>query len=300
MQRVKARAFTLIELLVVLAIIGILIGLLMPAVQMVRESARRTDCLNRLKQLGVAAQNYHDTHRALPPGFRVPEETMWSAYLLPHLEQKNIADKIDLNGPWNDITTDNGQACALFLESFRCPSGLAAESETYLSWTERVPCNYLGCGSGTSRNESGALPWVGDENSDAIFFRNSKTRYAEIGDGTTHTVLIGEALHRADIRQDDYDGDTQVIDHWYIGSDELYTGKEASECLGSTAIPINAVFDESSPVNDKELCFSSNHPNGAQFTFADGHTQFISENIDPQLWSAIGTIRGGETVGRIE
>jgi prepilin-type processing-associated H-X9-DG protein len=284
-------------LLVVIAVIGILIAILLPAVQNVREAARRVDCANRIRQQVVALINYHDTARKFPPGYAIPEQTLWSAYILPQLELGNVYNRLDFDGPWNTLPDVNGEACATVLDVFRCPSADAPERIEYLSWVERSPATYLACGSGSSRNESGPLPYVGDENSDAIFYVNSWTNLKEVVDGSSRTIALGESLFRLDVTAPDYDGELQVVDHWHTGSDEVVTLKEASEGLGSTAIVINAVFDDSLPINDRELCFSSNHAGGAQFAFPDGHVTWISESIDAATFRALGTRVGGEYVG---
>ena len=135
-----------------------------------------------------------------------------------------------------------------------------------------------------------------------MFYQNSRIRTSDILDGASNTMLIGESVPDQDIRGADYSNNVQKIDHWIVGSNELgiqydsvHQSAEVSECLGSTACPINATMIASSSINDMELCFSSRHPGGVNFTFADGHTRFISEDISPTVYSAIGTRRGRET-----
>ena len=305
-------AFTLVELLVVIAIIGILVGMLLPAVQMVREAARRTECLNNLKQMALAMHHYHDSHRKFTPGYTWPAQTMWSAYILPHIDQNNIYNTIDLDGPWAEDDTPNEMACGTYISLFQCPSSgvfeHAGEFENQ-GIKDRVPSNYLACSSGTNNRESGELPYVGMPESDGIFFRNSATKFKDIIDGTSSTVLLGEAIFDYDIWGQDYHNGWEVVDHWYIGTREFDNeypehfpdiSTEVSEALTSTACPINSTYIENAPVNDKELCVSSRHPSGAQVAFADGHARFIAENIDLVLWSALGTRAGGEVNSSID
>lgn len=304
-MRPKRRgAFTLIELLVVIAIIGILIGLLMPAVQMVREAARRTQCSNNLKQMALAMQNYYDVNRHFPPGYEHPSQAMWSAFLLPHIEQNNLFRTLDMSGPWDVDGSPNELACATYIQMFQCPStDVVQHHPTGQGFANRVPCNYLACSSGLINRESGELPFAGSPDSDGIFFRNSKTRMADITDGSSNTVLIGEALFAIDVWGQDYDESWEVVDHWYIGSNQFQienpkngpdNSEEISEALGSTACPINSTKIDGAPINDKELCFSSDHPTGIQVAFADGHVRFIAENINPVVWSAVGSRSAGE------
>ncbi len=302
-------AFTLVELLVVIAIIGILIGMLLPAVQAVRESARRTQCLNNLKQMSLALLNYESTFGHLPPGYSYPAEAFWSAYLLPQVEQNNLYETIDLEGPWIISGSANHDACASYIALFQCPSSGVVEHESNAQGIDgRVPCNYIACASGTNNRESGEKPYVGDDDpqlSDGIFFENSETTLAQIIDGQSNTIMIGEALHDFTLWGQDYADSPEVVDHWYIGSNGLgpYSSDnsiDVSEAIGSAACPINSTQDEDSPINDKELCFSSRHPGVAQLGYADGHAGNVRETIDPEVLSALGTRNGGEVVSSFD
>lgn len=282
----RKRGFTLVELLVVIAIIGILVALLLPAVQAAREAARRIQCGNNLHQMAIAAQNYHDTNRTFPAGFILPNQTFWSAMLLPQLEQNTIYDTLNFSATWS--SGPNAAACSTLIPMFRCPSAPVAEHTSVQGIVDRVPCTYLACGTGLTRNESGVSPLAGDSNMDGIFFINSDIGIRDILDGTSTTVAIGEALFDTGIRGIDHGGTVHIVDHWYIGSPNLYRA-DVSETIGSTAVPINRIFDESAFIDEKELCFSSQHPGGAQVAFADGHVSIVNETIDAAVWSALGT-----------
>lgn len=306
------RGFTLVELLVVIAIIGILIAMLLPAVQMVREAARRVQCANQVKQLSLAMLNYESAFKRFPSGFSHPGMTMWSGAILPQIEQTNLHGTVDIDGPWSaagGATIDNSSALGTFLPIFRCPSA-AIERLQYdpLVDGDRVPSCYLACASGLNNRESGELPWAGMgrynqyPESDGIFYFNSKTRAAEITDGQSNTILLGEALPDQNLTDQDYSGNLQKVDHWYIGSGELAdydsllaTGSaEVSECLGSTACPINSIKDPDTTINDKELSFGSSHTQGVNMAYADGHILFIRDSVDSQVWSALGTRANAE------
>ena len=118
---------------------------------------------------------------------------------------------------------------------------------------------------------------------------------ADITDGTSATMMLGESLYRYDVQGIDHEGNLQGVDHWYFGTWDDLAGINASETLGSTAIEINAVQNASRTIDEKELCFSSHHPGGAQVAFGDGHVSIIAETIDATVWSALGTRAHGET-----
>ena len=310
-----ARAFTLIELLVVVAIIGILIGMLMPAIQSVREAARRIQCANNVKQQVLAMHNFEGCHGRFPAGFTAPQGAMWSAFILPFVEQANLFERLDLNGPWHgrDGKTNNTNVMQESLSLFRCPSASLdlAQYDPFAA-TDRSPSSYLACASGLNNRESGERPWCGMEQvgglpeSDGVFFLNSATRIAEIFDGSSNTVMLGESLPDQTLLGMDYSGNQQKVDHWHTGSEEVggypvdgQDSAEVSECLGSTACPINSIMIDDAPINDKELSFGSLHPTGINMGYADGHIRFISEDVDSQVWSAIGTREGGEPDNRV-
>jgi prepilin-type N-terminal cleavage/methylation domain-containing protein/prepilin-type processing-associated H-X9-DG protein len=287
--------FTLVELLVVIAVIGILAAMLLPAVQMAREAARRTECINNLKQMGIALQNYHDALQTFPSGFILPDQTLWTALILPQMEQGPLHSTLEFGLPYNTPGSPNAKACATLLEMYRCPSSAVEKHVSIQGIQNRVPCTYIACTSGLLKHESGPPPTVAMIPTDGIFYANSGTRFADLIDGSSSTVAIGEALCRPDINGPDHSTAIQIVDHWYIGTAGIgaTTGtNEVSEILGTTAVPINRIFEPAAFVDEKELCFSSRHPGGAQVVFADGHATFLAETIDAKVWSAMGTRRG--------
>ncbi|MHC4399411.1 MAG: DUF1559 family PulG-like putative transporter [Planctomycetota bacterium] len=296
MKRSSARGFTLVELLVVITIIGMLISLMLPAVQSAREAARRVKCQNNLHQMGIALHHYHGGHRCFPSGVIRPNRIFWSGLILNELEQMPLFNTLDVGRSWSEDGSANERACATYLEVYQCPSSTVARHHEHgQGIAQRVPCTYLACTSGAVARESGPPPVAGTSDSDGIFFVNSAVRFADVYDGSSSTVAVAESLFRIDVHGPDHTGTVQVVDHWYIGTPEGF-GNEISESMGSTAAAINSVLMENVFVDEKELCFSSEHPNGVQVLFADGHGSHVQETVDRDLWSALGTRKGNEVI----
>lgn len=204
----KRHGFTLVELLVVIAIIGVLVGLLLPAVQAAREAARRMQCQNNLKQLGLAAHNHESALRTLPPGFRGNPVNgapyyfdTWGplAYLTPFMEQSNVYNSIDLSLTMFQLVPPFGiqapDAVRTRVPTFMCPSDTMESvcSDAYAIPGEFAPNNYAFCmGTGTTRGVTG---WLGSPyEADGIAFGKSKIRITDIKDGSSNTVMASERL----------------------------------------------------------------------------------------------------------
>jgi prepilin-type N-terminal cleavage/methylation domain-containing protein/prepilin-type processing-associated H-X9-DG protein len=357
MTHLKRRGFTLIELLVVIAIIAVLIGLLLPAVQKVREAANRSKCHNNLKQIGIALHNFHDARGKFPPG-AVDNGAMWSAWLCPYIEQDNLFNDMDVrpeNGNWDgEITGQPGwngdwacpnpgfanasitsglgtanagvgggsgpaterniAACELLISLFRCPSSNLPEhvyGPSYENWIvqKRVPISYAVCGSGVKAQ----LRVVADINNlDGPFqmihnigggnFTGRRMRIADITDGLSSTIFVGEEGYDLQpsytVAQLDLPGVARRKAVWQFGSDSIDCQMSYNEAFGSTGVkmnyPVRAVGDA-----DQEAyiaSFGSKHTGGANFLLGDGSVRFISDSIDPTIYSGLGTRAGGEVV----
>ena len=256
------RGFTLVELLVVISIIGILVGLLLPAVQYSRESARRMSCQNNLRNQVLALQNFHDAHQKFPPGrFSLrPTGHSWVTYSLPYLEQANVAAQIDLRRPWDD-PRGNESATRVILPILRCPSSLL-NLPGDIDYGGMMGSALSGLKFGELRNQafgSGVLVNV----SPAV---SSPIRFADITDGTSHTICIAESVDR----------DPNEGGRWGDGRN----------CFAHTNGPINV---------DQSEIFSM-HPGGALAARADGGVIFVRESIDLYVLGSLCTRNGGEVI----
>lgn len=285
------RAFTLVELLVVIAIIGILIALLLPAVQAARESARRTSCFNNLKQWGLGLQLYHDTHASLPPGWigaeagsnadwvEGPTGWAWGALTLPFVEQQNVAQQV-VRYDYPVAAPQNAAARETHLELFSCPSDsgkkffdLHAEgsSETVLA---RLPSsNYVAVFGTVELDECEGLP-IGERcESDGAFAHQSSIEFRQFKDGLSATIVVGER--------------SSTLGHsTWLGI--VPEGEEAfARVLGIADHPPNYAAGH---LDD----FRSEHPGGANFVYADGSVHFLADGIDAGIYQALATRAGGD------
>jgi type II secretory pathway pseudopilin PulG len=299
----------LIELLVVIAIIAVLIALLLPAVQQAREAARRTQCKNNMKQLGLALHNYHDTHGVFPFGFD-ERETLWTAMILPQIEQAPLYGTLIWQEPgpgnWDADGSPNEKACGTVIDVFRCPS-MPLDPRDNENIPGRVPVSYRGCaGSNVYSDDVSTIPpgvpagatALEQAPLDGMFHGCSRIKMRDILDGTTNTVMLGESF------TDTFSKDGQQMDYWQFGApqtggwDYVDTGgTEYSEGLGSTSVKINARLDPTVHGVLMEMSFGSYHVGGAHFGLADGSVRFVSENIDLNTLHGLGSVKGREVLG---
>lgn len=302
---VGRHGFTLVELLVVMAVIGLLVALLLPAVQMAREAARRTACQNNLRQLGVALQNYHDQIRVLPFGWNT-HGTGWSAMILPQLELQPLYDTLLFSDTASWANGPNEVAAGTLLSVFRCPSMAQPEHVDDANIRGRVPTSYRGCGSSDVLSDDASTRPAGfrsfeEAEHNGLFYGCSRVALRDIVDGTSTTIMVGESYTDIKFMQDN-----NAMDYWYLGSPQIDScrcdgsnaGTEFSEFVGSTAGRLNARLIATTSGYEKEIAFGSYHPGGAQFCFADGSVRFLGDSVDHKVYRALGSRNGGEVAGR--
>jgi prepilin-type N-terminal cleavage/methylation domain-containing protein len=269
-------AFTLIELLVVIAIIAILIGLLLPAVQKVRDAAARLECQNNLKQIGIALHTYHDRMKGFPPGYVSAVDATgadlgpgwsWAAHLLDDLEQRNLKQQINFTLPVGHA--NNAAARNTFLPIFYCPSDAYVGTFTPEDQTFTVAHgNYVGV---FGSNEMEDNPGAGN----GILFRNSKIHLNRITDGTSNTLMVGERCSKL--------------------MKSTWTGSIAGMDEGPALVLGSADHPPTHPAAHEED-FWSHHHHGVNVVLADGSVRWVSDTISEEVWQALATRAGGEVV----
>ena len=314
------RGFTLIELLVVIAIIAILIALLLPAVQKVRGAAARIQCGNNLRQLGLAAHNYHDVRQTFPPG--VNQDQYSSApqyrghtlfvYLLPYVEQDNLYRQWDFTTPLNNASGGTSARTATVLRVLLCPvdviplNPVASQGRTY------AITSYGGSGGSRSFDPASA-------STDGVFHttgpgsqlapNQGPVCLADITDGTSNTLLFGERSH-LDPNYDSY-ATAGLASRPSMASWGWWAASEGRLAVGdvtlSAYVPLNYQVPSApgsgdsgsfKPVEEQRVCaFGSNHGGGANFTLADGSVRFITQSIPLSTLRQLATRAGGEAVG---
>ncbi|MBI1346328.1 DUF1559 domain-containing protein [bacterium] len=313
--RSRASGFTLIELLVVIAIIAILIALLLPAVQQARESARRTQCRNNMKQLGLALHNYHDNFQLFPMSYTTDGQfttatygRSWMMGILPFIDQAPLFNQIDHSAPMANSTTSplptpyspNTVVAMTVLTAFLCPSdsgnnqgklnGRANITNDYWgvtdykavagnnwAWGNFVYTHPTGRNATNNNGLDAGNGWMCRNNRGAAGPFISGLRH--FTDGTSNTLLVGEALPGRCIHNT----------WWFF-----------NHTTATCAVPLN-YYQKNQSITPGDwpnnYSFASEHVGGAHFTMGDGTVRFLSENIDLQLYRNLSTIDGRETVG---
>lgn len=315
------RAFTLIELLVVLTVMAILVALLLPAVQQAREAARRLSCSNNLKQIGLALHNYHSAHGCFPQGRGGAFPGIFSAqaYLLPYLEQSSLQNLVDFSAAPTTFSipgtvfdgSSNLDAATTSVPVFLCPSDAGPG---------RVPGSEFGATNYAANAGSGTVNFGSLRKADGVFYRGSRTDFADIRDGATNTVAFSERLlgsgrpvtstppdaARRAMWELPGGSDTTPADCRAAATGAWYVERGAKWILGNYG---NTIYNHYYPPNaadwdcmnmqqQKALATArSFHPGGVMTLLCDGSGRFVSDHIDLEIWRAAATRRGHEVIG---
>lgn len=328
MRSRSRHAFTLIELLVVMAIVGVLVGLLVPAVQKTRETANRLSCKNNLHQIGLALHSYHDSHKVFPPGYvsTVGPSSLsddqgpgwgWAALILPYLEYQDVYNQIKFSADIKDPV--NADVRTISLAVFRCPTDAPMTDTVFTvdQLNDPTPdyttplldvngkpvqvahCNYVGIfGNPEITVDPGFLSPVPERSlaHRGMFYRNSRISLTDVLDGASNTLFVGE--RSSNLAYATWTGAVTGGQVPPKKPDTLNFGPEGAPilCLGHTGDSSDVPpHTPNSPVNHVDD-FWSRHVLGVNFLFVDGSVRVIGNNISPTVWWALGTRCGGEVV----
>jgi prepilin-type N-terminal cleavage/methylation domain-containing protein len=307
--------FTLVELLVVIAIIGVLVALMLPAVQAAREAARRTQCSNNLKQIGLATHNFHDTYGKLPVGTHDDDNRSfcWRVWILPFVEQTNLYNQMAQNGMWvppqmgnsaNGVNVDSVPAsevagvatvaalCKTKLPFYTCPSDILpmVDNDGY------AKTNYCGNMGPAIGDINGCAILKGELQEGVFLMANDNnttwtTSLATMTDGTSNTIMAGEISVTQDIKPSSLSDKRYPI--WAGGNNNGTCNGLA--VAGSTLrfVDVNYFINRKTGV-ESNSSFGSKHPGGAMFVLGDASVRFINESVSTVVWRAAGTRNGGE------
>jgi prepilin-type N-terminal cleavage/methylation domain-containing protein/prepilin-type processing-associated H-X9-DG protein len=324
--RIRRSAFTLIELLVVIAIIGILIALLLPAVQKIREAARRAQCQNNLKQIALASLNYHDAYGRFPPGVNLQIDPYYGQQyvsefgnppvpgmsfslqeaLLPYIEQSDLQNGLILNqtnmyGIYSDSQYVNCTGPSSYganqLKVWVCPDDQLPDPAV-TTYTDDSGTNYY-FGMASYGGNAGTIStyWT-DETRDGIFWLNSRVNISMVTDGTSSTLFFGERYH-LDPAFDQLTG-TPIVTYGGWAWANVYSMEDH---MLSARVPINYLVPPGTMIDynyfyqDSRLCaFGSGHDRGANFAYVDGSVHFLSDATSLVVLQGLATRAGGEVV----
>ncbi len=297
----QRKGFTLIELLVVIAIIAVLIALLLPAVQQAREAARRSQCKNNIKQLGLALHNYHDTFRALPPGAiqnfqtNAQNEATWISMILPNIDQQAIYNKANFSSCFGCTSSPGNpsyEITTILIPMMLCPSDRSVD----LALNAYRRGNYV-ANSGIGALQSLTTPKDPSRIS-GPFTMNSKTEMRDFLDGTSNTVLVSEIIK---VDGNDFRGvmhypEGSLYQHDRTPNTGIPDGIRTSLCVSVARAPCVGTH---SAYNDRQITMSarSQHIGGVHVLMGDGSGRFISDNISLTIWQGLGTQDKGEVLG---
>ena len=327
-MRCVRKAFTLVELLVVIAIIGILVALLLPAVQAAREAARRSSCTNNLKQCALALHNYHDTHRKFP-GIGESSSRAFSvlAKILPYAEQANLQDLIDFNRPIYGgahggpqvIDPANEDAARTFVPMFRCPSDGTEDLFTEFDCDGANGQAYRGSNVVVCTGSARDSYWDLRNRTDGLFYYNSACGFKNMTDGTSNATVFSETIlgngiaqgpppnkpyeavayigHQSNVNPDVAALASGAVRYWQGHRGYAWISGKSYSTTFST-------YDTPNPPHSDVYQFAygwfaarSFHPGGVNVAMGDGSVRFVSETVARTTWQNLGSINDGNVLG---
>jgi prepilin-type N-terminal cleavage/methylation domain-containing protein/prepilin-type processing-associated H-X9-DG protein len=305
----RTRGFTLVELLVVIAIIGVLVALLLPAVQMARESARRTQCSNNLKQISVGLYGFHDSYGHLPPGaidtsttsnarrkLNIPGSTIhaWGIFVYPYIEQKNLSDYYKWDKNWYDA--ENKSVRETYVATFICPSSprpkrLDNSTTSGVAWTAAASDYGICNGTNVALFPLGLIDAGTNRKPQGVMRVNELQKFSDVTDGLSNTYWVAEAAGRPQSYRakgmrngtaraagsSALDRDNEYIIHGFNAAGSANPGPCAMNCTNS----------------DEMYSF---HPGGVQVMFGDGSVRYLSNQVPMRIVAAWVTREGKEQV----
>jgi prepilin-type N-terminal cleavage/methylation domain-containing protein len=299
----RGNGFTLVELLVVIAIIGILVALLLPAIQAAREAARRTQCVNQLKQWGLAMQLFHDTRESLPLGSRIKPRQTWVMHVWPYIEQNALASKneitVDFYEPPGGIGGTLDGLTGQYLDIYYCPSDIGVDQT--IGFRQRRRGNYVvnwgNAAYGTLRQDPTGLAPFSHERGRRNLPR--LTNFKEITDGTSNTLLMAELLKAWSNEDNDWRGDIHNDDGLFRFHTLLTPNTSAPDIIasgwfqdtGDPAMPAVA-----GSIRDQICAARSRHPSGVNALLCDSSVQFVNNDIGWLVWQSMGSMNGEEVI----
>jgi len=296
------RGFTLIELLVVIAIIAILVGLLLPAVQKVRETSARNKCMNNMRQLGLAMHTHHDSKGFFPIGARNNPRQTWVMHLWPFIEQTNLALQINISTQqfYDAPATNGGSLTGLTgvkVPLYYCPSDTPADLDASGAFYQRRRGNYVVNWGQTMYDTAPDVNKLAPfSHTDGNRSTPRPTNMNSITDGKSSTLMVSEYLMPKSRDDNDWRGDIQNDDGVFKFMTLTTPNSSAIDIVNwaqDTGDPMLPVSTGGSQYNAAR----SRHVGGVNVVLCDGSTRFVSSKIALNIWQALGTMNGGETVG---
>ncbi len=295
-SRLARSGFTLVELLVVIAIIGILVALLLPAIQAAREAARRSQCSNNLKQIGLGLMNYHDTHNAFPAGWNHQSangnpDWGWGVMILPFMEQATLYEELNPNAPGRRLSqlyvagapADVQALLQTPIKAYRCPSDTLKALNTLITFGTN---NHFRLGTSNYIANVGTTADTGTSTGfNGVFFGNSWLGVKDILDGTSTTIAVGERSA------------SHLAAQWAgVGHNNGIGNEQQARATARAGFIINFDYTGTGAPQNQSKGYASYHPGGTQFVMCDGAVRFVGQNTNSTIVQRMAIRNDGEAL----